>query len=63
MKIIVRAGSRTTGTWPEGWPVPRIGEEIDYKGVIFTVRTVVWYPEGDINSFSPEPYVYVVARS
>lgn len=45
--------------WPQGWPVPREGESVD-MGVagLLSVRSVVWYPEG--NRDSPEPFVYLV---
>lgn len=48
----------TAPVWPEGWPIPRVGDGIDNQdGVTFTVTAVDWYPHGEDGS---EPFVYVV---
>jgi hypothetical protein len=45
--------------WPDGWPMPREGESVDVNGLGgLSVRTVVWFPEGDDDD--PEPFVYLV---
>ena len=50
--------------WPEGWPVPREGDTVHLDGLDdqdpaeLSVRTVVWYPEGEDDD--AEPFVYVV---
>lgn len=48
--------------WPEGWPVPPVDAEITLSdGNTAFVRTVVWYPHGDLyGSANLEPFVYVV---
>lgn len=47
-------------TWPEGWPVPQVGDSVDLPGLDgLAVRTVVWYPEGE-GEDDAEPFVYVV---
>ena len=55
-------------TWPEGWPVPREGDTVhlphldERDPAELSVRTVVWYPEGDDESegLDREPFVYLV---
>lgn len=47
--------------WPEGWPVPREGEQVCLPFGYVCVRTVVWYPQGNSEGGgSAEPLVYVV---
>lgn len=52
-------------TWPKDWPVPREGDTIHLDGLDerdpaeLSVRTVVWYPEGDPDGIV-DPFVYVV---
>ena len=47
--------------WPDGWPVPRIGDEVtSVHGITLKVTAVDWYPEGEDGD--DEPYVYVVLR-
>lgn len=47
--------------WPEGLPVPRVGEAIELgDGTRLTVKAVDWYPQGVEGN--PEPTVYVVAQ-
>lgn len=50
-----------TITWPEGWPVPRVDDEIRVPGMdeVTNVRVVEWLPEGD-PEHPGEPFVYVV---
>lgn len=44
--------------WPEGWPVPRIGDDVGTRdGGFLKVRAVVWYPHGEDGS---EPFAYVI---
>lgn len=67
MKVIVSVVgmcSRPEVDWPEGWPIPQVGAEIEIKtadtpffGTVF-VRTVVWHPQGDEET--KEPFVYIV---
>lgn len=48
--------------WPQGWPIPRIGEEVflPNQPSLF-VRVVEWYPMGDPeNDEMKIPFVYVV---
>lgn len=58
--LVGEAKMRTEApTWPEGWPVPRVGDEVVLKdSSTVTVRTVVWYPGGDQDA--PFPHAYVV---
>lgn len=50
--------------WPEGWPVPRVGDEVTLPGpdseLNLAVRAVDWYPKGDPDDGGSEPFVYVV---
>ena len=46
--------------WPEGWPVPRVGDGVyTVDGDPLVVRAVDWYPHGEDGS---EPFVYVVLK-
>lgn len=66
MKIeinVVGVHPRPSVVWPEGWPVPREGEEVHVPGLsAFTpvVRHVLWFPMGDPEDGESDPYVYVV---
>lgn len=57
---------RRTLEWPEGWPLPAIGDPVYLNGLSQTmyVRTISWHPEGELNDeFSDQfstPYVYIV---
>lgn len=61
MKVHVRLRvfGRTDPVWPDGWPPPRVGDEValgtdpDYS-TVHKVEQVQWTPEGE------EPAVYVV---
>lgn len=46
--------------WPDGWPIPREGDSITIPALdeVTSVRTVVWYPEGD--GWKQDPFVYIV---
>lgn len=45
--------------WPEGWPLPRFGEEVSLPNLPpLQVRAVCWQPEGDEED--NEPYIYLV---
>ena len=48
-------------TWPDGWPVPRQGEQVELKelGVLW-VGSVIWYPDGEFGE--GDPFVYVILR-
>ncbi len=51
-------------SWPEGWPPPRVGDEIDVPGVpqAIEVHRVTWFPGGQPQPGRPdlaEPYVLV----
>ena len=48
--------------WPNDWPVPREGEQIELEEGTRYVRHVIWYPEGDHEerSLAHKPFVYVV---
>lgn len=64
MKIVTTlvgiADHRRELKWPEGWPVPRVGDSVDLPGLGgLAVRTVVWCPEGE-GEDDFEPFVYVV---
>lgn len=52
-------GKRPEVFWPNGWPVPRVGDQIDLEGQSgphsFWVRRVIWCVDA-----RPRPYVYVV---
>ena len=44
--------------WPEGWPIPRVGDEVYSKNNdLLFVRHVCWYPHGE---FGNEPFIYIV---
>lgn len=64
MKVMVSAVGVTNRehpiTWPEGWPIPRVGDDVDIPALpeVAQVRTLVWNPEGDHDD--PEPFVYIV---
>lgn len=48
--------------WPEGWPVPRVDDEVRLAdGTSTRVHVVEWCPDGDDGS--PEPFVYLVLRA
>lgn len=48
-------------TWPEGWPVPRVGDDLSLQdGTGLKIKAVDWYPMGEGDD--PTPFVYVVAR-
>lgn len=51
---------RPTVEWPAGFPIPRVGDPVHVGDDMYTVRTVAWYPAGDNDAASPEPFVYVV---
>ena len=56
-------GSRrlTAPVWPEGWPIPRVGDEIyNRDGEAFEVTAVAWHSHGEFPEGEPEPFVYVV---
>lgn len=58
---VVGSHPRPDITWPEGWPVPRLGEIVSADSEEYSVRTIVWYPHGDPETpEDPEPFVYVV---
>jgi len=44
--------------WPEGWPIPRVDDEINLDDHNLYVRHVIWYPKGEEED--AEPFVYVV---
>ena len=44
--------------WPEGWPMPRIGEEVTIGEHNLFVRHVDYYPLGDLEE--KDPFIYVV---
>lgn len=46
--------------WPEGWPPPRVGDEVNVADGTVYVRHVVWDPQGDPEDDQPEPFVYIV---
>lgn len=50
--------------WPEGWPVPQAGDEVEVQEQFWHVRHVVWYPSGEVMNEDTgertEPFVYVV---
>lgn len=61
MKVLINVVGwhpRPEVTWPEGWPVPRIGDQVQVKDKILFVRDVCWYPLGDREDIYP--FVYVV---
>lgn len=61
-KVEVRVSTATDVevTWPDGWPVPSVGDLVHLPdGVALTVTYVNWFPDGD-DSDDSEPYVYVV---
>lgn len=53
-------GQRIPGpVWPEGWPVPRVGDGVttsDRRNL--QVTAVDWFPHGEEDG--DEPFVYVV---
>lgn len=49
---------RPTLDWPESFPVPPVGAEVNVDDTVMYVRTVVYYALGDEGT--PEPFVYVV---
>ena len=57
---VVGIAPRPDIEWPEDWPVPTVGDEIEFDAYTLFVRHVVWYPNGDLESESKEPFVYVV---
>jgi hypothetical protein len=68
MRVIVRVvpepGATEWKEWPDGWPIPRLGEYIELpSGDTYSVSTVAYYPQGDDEDESPEPFIYVVAQS
>ena len=62
----IRQGERTDRPeWPEGWPVPRVGDGIvNRQDETFKVTAVDWYPEGEYSEepADQQPFVYVVVR-
>jgi hypothetical protein len=67
MRVLLRVvwwteAVQTKPTWPEGWPLPRIGDEVHLPdGSEAEVTSVTWYPNGEHGD--NEPFVYVVLRS
>jgi hypothetical protein len=57
----IPAGATRTG-WPEGWPVPRVGELIEDGGHTYDVVNVTYYPAGAPINDDSAPFVYVVAH-
>jgi hypothetical protein len=60
-----RPGERVPSPqWPDGWPVPRIGDDVDlgplFDGLSLKVTVVDWFPAGEDDG--DEPFVYVVLR-
>lgn len=66
MKIVIRIVdsdqyANYVVSWPEGWPVPRVGEAIELAdGTRLRIQAVDWFPQGGDDV--PEPAVYVTAR-
>lgn len=61
MKVRINVVGEHRGTdieWPEGWPVPVEGQEIQIPNGTIFIRQVVWYPLGEDDSV--EPFIYVV---
>lgn len=51
--------------WPAGWPVPPVGSEITVPEMpvyALSVRSIIWYPEGDpeLTPDERKPFVYMV---
>lgn len=47
--------------WPEGWPVPGLGHDIQMPhGRSLKVTAIDWFPTGE--DPGDEPFVYVVLR-
>lgn len=46
--------------WPEGWPIPRVGDRVSLpeSSEPLSVRVVEWYPQGDEDH--AEAFVYLV---
>lgn len=59
VQITSVASSGAEIKWPAGWPIPPEDSQIDHPtaGTLW-VRTVIWYPHGDVED--PEPFVYIV---
>lgn len=48
--------------WPEGWPVPSVGQSVYLKdGKCLIVSSIDWFPYGE--DPGDEPFVYVVLRT
>lgn len=51
-------------TWPEGMPVPRVGEHVEVDEGVFVVSQVVYYPHGwgsrTDDDYDPEPSIIVL---
>ena len=67
MKVIITATGvmdRYQLTWPESWPIPRVGDDVDIPALpeVQQVRTVVWNPEGDYEDKTPFVYIVVGPR-
>lgn len=53
------AGPYIRPLWPEGWPVPRVGDGVVLAdGRSLNVTAVDWMPHGE--DPGDEPFVYVV---
>ena len=47
--------------WPEGWPMPRVGELVnvhEHSGTAYVVTELCWYP-GEDNSKSFDVLVFI----
>lgn len=48
-------------SWPDGVPVPRIGDSVVTNGGYeLVVKAIEWYPLGDSNGI--EPFVFVILK-
>jgi hypothetical protein len=43
--------------WPDGWPVPRVGDDVVLHDRNLAVRAVYWNPQGDEDD--PKPFVFL----
>lgn len=58
MDIVWHNGFLPDPVWPDGWPVPRVGDKVSTSDTELTVSAVVWHPAGEEEG--DDPFVYVV---
>jgi hypothetical protein len=47
------------GIWPEGWPLPHVGEQLYINDECSTVHSVTYYPQASPLENEHTPFVHI----